>query len=95
MYFNQVEFGKRIRDLRKAQGKTKEEMAEELYISVEHLNRLENGKVGISIDLLMEMSEGFAVSTDYLLVGKVRNQCVNVDRLKMIVTELNAILSES
>ena len=37
MYFNQVEFGKRIRELRRTGGLTQEALSEELNISTDYL----------------------------------------------------------
>ena len=68
--FDQVAFGKRLQCLRKSRNLTQEELAESLNISREHLSRLERGKYGCSIDLLIEISFVLNASTDYLLMGK-------------------------
>ncbi len=39
MYFNQVEFGKRIRELRRTGGLTQEALSEELNISTDQLRK--------------------------------------------------------
>ena len=70
MYFNQVEFGLRIKKLRIQKGVTQETLAEALNISFEHLSKLERGQRGCSIDLLLELGEYFNVSIDYLLTGR-------------------------
>ena len=70
MYFNQVEFGQRIRELRKIQGKTQEELAAEMNVSYDHLKKIEMGLRACSLDLLVEFSTYFDVSADYLLTGK-------------------------
>ena len=49
---------------------TQEELAEKLNISREHLGRIERGKYGCSIDLLVEFSCTLNASTDYLLMGE-------------------------
>ncbi len=69
MYFNQVEFGQRVKTLRKKEGFTVEQMADELNISYEHYKKIENGTHGCSIALLLDISTYFDVSTDYLLMG--------------------------
>ena len=56
MYFDQEAFGKRLEELRNIKGMTQEELAEKLNISREHLGRIERGKYGCSIDLLIELS---------------------------------------
>ena len=70
MYFDQVVFGQRIKALRKKHGMTLYQMADELDISFEHYRRIEKGQHGCSIELLIDISEFFNVSTDYLLTGK-------------------------
>ena len=70
MYFNQVEFGQRVKALRKEQGLTIQQIADALTISYEHYKKIENGAHGCSIALLLDISEYFDVSTDYLLTGR-------------------------
>jgi len=94
MYFNQVEFGKRVRDLRKKQGMTQESLAEDLNASVEHLSRIEHGKDGVSIDLILEIANRFEVSTDYLLTGDDLNNQLVKTRLKRIKDEISAIIGD-
>ena len=57
MYFDQEAFGKRLKELRNIKGMTQEELAEKLNISREHLGRIERGKYGCSIDLLIELEQ--------------------------------------
>lgn len=70
MYFDQEKFGCRIRLLRKKRGMTQEQLASALRISTDHLGKIELGKRGISIDLLLELSEIFKVPLDFLVKGK-------------------------
>lgn len=72
MYFDQEAFGKRLKELRNIKGMTQEELAEKVNITREHLGRLERGKYGCSIDLLIELSYTLNASTDYLLLGEIR-----------------------
>ena len=69
MKYDLVETGKRIRDIRKKNGLTQEAFADKFNISVEHVGRIETGKRGTSIDLLVEISCTFNVSLDYLILG--------------------------
>lgn len=71
MYYDQKESGARIRKLRKQRGLTQEQLAERLNISVNYLGKLETGHYGGSIDLLIEITETFGVTLDYLVLGKV------------------------
>ena len=65
MYFNQVKFGCRLRNLRKQRRMTQEALAGSLNISIDHLSKIEHGKRGVSIDLLLD------ISLDYLLKGTI------------------------
>lgn len=69
MYFDQVKFGNRLRNLRKQRGKTQEQLAAAVNIGTVHLGNIELGKRGLSIDLLLDISEAVDTSLDYLLKG--------------------------
>ena len=74
MYYDQKESGKRIAALRKEKGMTQEQLAEKLNISTSTLGKIERGIQGFSIDLLIEISIFFGISTDYILMGcEIRN----------------------
>jgi len=70
MYFNQMDFGQRVKALRKENGLTLQQMADELNLSYEHYKKIENGAHGCSIMVLLDISSFFDVSTDYLLTGR-------------------------
>lgn len=71
MYYDITEIGRRIQRLRRAKGLTQERLAEELNISVVHLAKIENGKRGCSLDILVDIAVFFDASLDYLVLGKV------------------------
>ena len=50
---------------------TQEALAGSLNISIDHLSKIEHGKRGVSIDLLLDISEALDVSLDYLLKGTI------------------------
>ena len=68
MYFDQVKFGNRLRNLRKQRGKTQEQLAAAVNIGTVHLGNIELGKRGLSIDLMIELSNVLNVSLDYLML---------------------------
>lgn len=70
MYFDAYATGKRIQQLRKANGITQEELAIKLNISDRHLRRIERGEEAPSIDLLVEITTIFNSTLDYLILGK-------------------------
>ena len=94
MYFNQVEFGQRIKEERNRLGLTQEELAEQLNIGYVHMNSMENGRRGCSIDLLLELSEIFGVSTDYLLTGRVYSNQETRSRIQGVIDNLTSLLGE-
>ena len=94
MYFNQVEFGQRIREERNRLKMTQEQLALELNISHVHMNRMETGKEGCSIDLLLELSEIFDVSTDYLLKGQLPSNAKTKRQLQEVMDHLEDILQK-
>ena len=68
--FNLEEFGNRVAELRKAAGLSQTQLADVLNISHKHLNNIEGGRKGPSIDLLVIMAAYFHVTADYLLTGQ-------------------------
>lgn len=70
MYFDSYATGKRIQQLRKANGMTQEELAIRLNISDRHLRSLERGEYTPSIDLFVEIVAFFNTTLDYLIMGK-------------------------
>lgn len=65
--YNLAETGKRIKCIRKERGLTQQELAEQMHVVVDTIRKVEQGKRGMSIDLLMEISSTLRVSSDYLL----------------------------
>ena len=94
MYFNQAEFGQRIKELRTGKGWTQEELAGELNIGHVHMNSIERGRKGCSIDLLLELAECFEVSTDYLLTGKEHCSRQTGEKLQHVMDDLAAIIRD-
>lgn len=70
MFYNIEMTSIRIREMRKKYGFTQEELASCLNISDRHIRNIEAGRCGISIDLLVAMSELFDVSLDYMILGR-------------------------
>ena len=68
--FDMKACGDRIRILRKEKNMTQESLAEALNVSSYHLRRIEGGKDGASLDLLIDIAEYFGASLDYLILGR-------------------------
>ncbi len=60
-------FGERLRYQRKEKRLVMADIAELLDISTTHVNDLEKGKTGTSLQRLVMLAEFYHVSTDYLL----------------------------
>ena len=76
-----VEIGQRIREIRKEQNKTREELAEKAEISTKFLYEIENGKKGISAESVLKIAKALSISTDYLLSGEVKANNDKVENL--------------
>ena len=67
MYYNIVESGKRIKEMRKKVGLTQEQLAEDLGVSRETLAKIETGKNGTSVDGIVNFANYFNVTTDAVI----------------------------
>ena len=70
MYNLNVEIGKRISLLRSQNGLTQEALAERLNCTKKHISHVERGVASFSLDLLIEVSDVFGCSLDYLIKGE-------------------------
>ena len=78
---NKVDFGEKLRKLRKESGLTQKQLADRLGLAKSIVNYYENGSRYPSYDVLVKLARIFHVSTDYLL---------GISTIKSIdVTELN------
>lgn len=72
------DFYKRLRDARKVNGLTQEELAEKADISRVMVSRYETGTVMPTVDVLVNLADALNVSTDYLLGRKGQEFAVNL-----------------
>ena len=92
MYFDLVEFGERVRELRIKQKLQQETMAEKIGVSLTHYKHIEYGTRGCSIDILLLIAEELHVSTDYLLTGIRTEGDEAKERLMRVVEELDQVI---
>lgn len=59
--------GERIYELRNARNISQVELARQLHVSKQTISNWENNNILPSVEMLMKLSDYFAVSTDYLL----------------------------
>lgn len=94
MRFDQVEFGHRIKPLRKTRNLTQDQLATALHISTDHLSKIELGKRGISIDLLFDISAALHVSFEYLLKGAIQASSQTkelIDRIRELLDRIESL----
>ncbi len=70
MYFNIVDCGQRIKNLRMGMGLTQEKLAERVGVSCSTIGNAEIGKRSISIDLVIQLAEVFDCTIDDLVLGR-------------------------
>ena len=63
------DIGLRIRQLREALGKTREQISEAAGISAQFLFYIETGRKSMSAKTIVNLAKALGVSTDYLLLG--------------------------
>lgn len=88
MYYNIIESGERIRQLRRAGNMTRQQLADRLGLSVNALGKIESGANGAKIENLVSIAEVFHVSLDYLICGCGKD--VGTDRLLAGLSETEA-----
>ncbi len=93
MNYDMKECGERIRQLRKAQGMTQEQLALKLNIGDRHLRKIEAGEKGPSIDILVEISALFNISLDYIIVGRQPRNDLK-QRFRTVLQNLSALAEE-
>lgn len=62
-----MEFGKRLRELRKLKGLSQEQVGKELGFSARAYSHYENGERDPSITTLIKLCDFFDVTADYLI----------------------------
>lgn len=90
MSYDILGIGQRIQRLRKEKGLTQEQMSEQLNISTVHLAKIEAGKRGCSLDILIDITIFLGISLDYLVFGKVSDNEVRT-RLDFIIRTLEEL----
>ena len=69
VYYDIVNSGERIKELRAARRMTRQQLAEQIGLSVDALRKIEAGVNGAKIDTLISIAELFHITLDYLVCG--------------------------
>lgn len=69
MYYDIVESGIRVKELRSVRNMTRQQLADEIGLSLGALRKIEIGTNGAKIDTLVSIADVFHVPLDYLVCG--------------------------
>lgn len=69
MYYDIVESGIRVKELRSVRNMTRQQLADEIGLPLGALRKIETGTNGAKIDTLVSIADVFHVSLDYLVCG--------------------------
>ena len=92
MNYDIKQSGLRIRQLRLKNGLTQEKIAETLDIDRSFYSRIESGKKGCSVDLLVQFSELYHVSLDYLILGRYGDTASNCNDKAQLKAEIEQLV---
>ena len=91
MYYDIKKSGQRIRQLRERRKETQETLSEKLNISLSLLRKIETGRRGTSIEVLIVFAEYFDTSLDYIVLGRTNSPSDFKDKLRAIIDNLEEI----
>ena len=94
MNYDLKECGKRIQQLRIRRNYSQQQLAKELNIDRSHLSHIESGERGSSLDLLVQFSEFFHVSPDYIVLGKSEGNLWNFEKREQLKCELSDLIGQ-
>lgn len=89
--YNSVEFGKRLKQIRKKRGITQEKLSELLHLSADSISNYENGKTTCMPEHVTKICQLLNISADYLYFG-VEKELIPKESSKM-ETILNVLES--
>ncbi len=94
MNYDTKQSGARIQQLRIQQGYTQEKFAKALNIDRSNLSRIESGRRGCSMDLLIQLSSIFGVTLDYIVFGQDRPDWVTTDSRERLKVGLEQLINQ-
>ena len=94
MSYDMKKTGDRIRQLRTQKGYTQEQIAQALNIDRSFYGRIELGQKGCSVDFLIRLSSFFAVSLDYLVLGKDPSEALCQKTREVLKADVVKVISQ-
>ena len=94
MNYDMKKSGERIQQLRIQHGYTQEQFAKALNIDRSNLSRIESGRRGCSLDLLVQLSSVFGVTLDYIVFGQDKPDWITVDSRKRVKAGLEQLINQ-
>ena len=88
MEVDYVAIGKRIKQLRREQNNSQENLAMRIDVSIPHMSNIENGKTKFSLQVLLSLAEALNVTPDALLVGLEDGNVARSRIIREIITQL-------
>lgn len=70
MYYDIIESGKRIKEMRKKAGLTQEQLAEKIGVSTNMISKIEQGVSGTTLDSIGVIAEALSSTVEYLAYGR-------------------------
>ena len=94
MNYDMKQSGERIQQIRIQNGYTQEEFAKALNIDRSNLSRIESGRRGCSLDLLVQLSGIFGVTLDYIVFGQDKPDWITVDSKERLKVGLEQLINQ-
>ena len=82
-----LSIGKRIRQIRESQGKTRDQVSEAADISSQFLFYIETGQKSMTAKTIVNLAKALNVTTDYILIGQYSSLSRIVDNLEGLEPE--------
>ena len=92
---NENTIGERLRELRKSNSMTQDDLANALGVSRVQVNQWESGSREISNSRIIKIAEFFGTTCDYILLGKETHDISEFGNISSTGNEINEILSDS
>ena len=77
---DQIKIGRFLKEMRKCNGLTQEQLAEKLGVSNRSVSRWENGKNMPDFDLVIELANLYGISIEEILNGERKNDMIDKEK---------------